>query len=84
MVRSYTCEQENCKCCFELERKTAPVFNTGNSGSVPERSNVEEKHVIIQCKDQETKEKWITTITKEIAELKRLADYFTFPKQKSI
>ena len=78
MVRSYSCEYENCKCCFELERQTTAILHTNHS--IPERSNTEEKNLIVQCKDQETKEKWITTITKEIAELKRLADYFSFPK----
>ena len=75
MVQSHSCEHESCKCCFELERQTITSTALCTNKTIPEKSNKEEKHIIIQCKDEETKEKWITTISNEIS---RIADFYSF------
>ena len=68
-ARPYNCKEDGCKMCFELERLHSDTARKS-----------EETHVIVECKDVETMEKWIKIITKEIADLKRGADIFSNPK----
>ena len=68
-ARPYNNKEDGCKTCFELERLHSDTARKS-----------EETHMIVECKDGETLERWIKIITKEIADLKRGADIFANPK----
>ena len=61
VARPYSCEEDGCKSCFELERLNSDTARKS-----------EETNLIVQCKDVETLEEWTKIITKEIGNPKIL------------
>ena len=55
-ARPYSCEDDGCKSCFELERLQSDTARRS-----------EKTNLIVQCKDVETLEEWTKIITTEIA-----------------
>ena len=71
VVRQYDCEENNgtCKRCFELERLSSDQIRKS-----------EPSHIIVTCKDHETRDNWIRIITKVVADLRQRADMLENPQ----